>query len=66
MTTPFVQYGYANGSANTVRPTSVTYPDGRAISQDYGTTDGMNDAASRVASIVDNKTDGIGSADVLQ
>ena len=54
MTTPFVQYGYANGSANTVRPTSVTYPDGRVISQDYGSAGSMADAASRVSSIVDD------------
>ena len=25
-TTPKVQYGYADGSMNTVRPTSLTYP----------------------------------------
>ncbi len=54
MITPFVQYAYANGSANTVRPTSVTYPDGRVISQDYGSTGSMADALSRVASIVDD------------
>ncbi|MBI1314970.1 hypothetical protein GC176_27065, partial [bacterium] len=30
-TTPSVQYGYANGSANTIRPTSLTYPDGRSL-----------------------------------
>jgi len=37
-TTPKVQYGYANRSANTVRPTSITYPDGRVITYDYCTT----------------------------
>jgi hypothetical protein len=53
MTTPFVQYGYANGSSNTVRLTDVSYPDGREISLDYGSTGSMPDALSRVASIVD-------------
>lgn len=27
-TTPAVEYGYADGSANHVRPTHVTYPNG--------------------------------------
>ena len=37
-TTPNVQYGYANGSANTIRPTSVTYPNGRVLNYNYGTS----------------------------
>jgi RHS repeat-associated protein len=53
-TTPKVQYGYASGSANTIRPTTITYPDGRVISYDYGTADSMNDALSRIASIIDD------------
>jgi YD repeat-containing protein len=53
-TTPKVQYGYASGSANTIRPTAITYPDGREITYDYGTAGGMNDALSRVAAIVDD------------
>ena len=53
-TTPKVQYSYANGSANGIRPTSITYPDGRVITCDYGTTNGTNDAASRIESIVDD------------
>ena len=53
-TTPKVQYGYASGSANTIRQTSLTYPNGRVISYEYGTTDGINDAASRIESIVDD------------
>lgn len=51
MSTPVVQYGYADGSANTIRPTSVTYPDGREIAYEYGTEDGADDLLSRVASI---------------
>ncbi len=53
-TSPKVQYGYANGSANTVRPTSLTYPDGRVLTSGYGTSDGIDDAVSRVASLVDD------------
>ena len=36
-TTPKVQYAYANGSDNTIRPTTLTYPDGRVLTYDYGT-----------------------------
>ena len=36
MTTPKVQYAFASGADNTIRPTSVTYPDGRVISYDCG------------------------------
>lgn len=53
-TTPKVQYGYADGSSNTIRPTSLTYPNGRVITYGYGTTDGINDAASRVESLIDD------------
>ena len=54
MSTPNVQYGYANGSANTVRPTSLTYPDDRVLTYDYGTTDGIDDASSRIFALVDD------------
>ncbi|MDA0835071.1 MAG: hypothetical protein O2955_11310 [Planctomycetota bacterium] len=54
MSTPKVQYGYANGSANIVRPTSLTYPDGRVLTFDYGTTDGIDDASSRIFALVDD------------
>jgi len=53
-TTPKVQYGYADGSNNTIRPTTITYPNGRVITLDYGTTGGIHDAASRVAALVDD------------
>ncbi|MEZ6147039.1 MAG: hypothetical protein R3B91_16800 [Planctomycetaceae bacterium] len=36
-TTPKVQYAYADGSSNTVRPASLTYPDGRVVTYNYGT-----------------------------
>ncbi len=55
-TTPSVQRGYANGSTNTVRPLSLTYPNGRELTYDYGTTGEINDALSRIGSIVDDDT----------
>jgi len=53
-TTPKVQYGYADGSSNTIRPTTITYPNGRVITYDYGSANSIADAASRIASIVDD------------
>ena len=54
VSTPKVQYGFADGSANTIRPMSVTYPNGRQIDYDYGTASGIDDSLSRVASIIDS------------
>ncbi len=51
---PNVQYGYASGSDNTIRPTTLTYPDGRVLTYGYGTANGIDDATSRVASLVDD------------
>ena len=53
-TTPVVQYGYADGSANTIRPKTLTYPNGRVLSYDYGLAGGMNDALSRIEDLLDN------------
>ncbi len=53
-TTPKIQYACANGSANTIRPISMMYPNGRVLHYDYGTANGTNDAASRIASLIDN------------
>ena len=52
-TTPKVGYAYADGSANTVRRTALTYPNGRVISLDYGASGSISDALSRLDSIVD-------------
>ena len=52
--TPRCQYGYAGGSGNTTRLTMVTYPNGRNLNYSYGTAGGNEDAASRVASLIDN------------
>ncbi|MBN8625472.1 MAG: RHS repeat-associated core domain-containing protein [Planctomycetes bacterium] len=51
--TPRVQYSYADGSANTVRPTTMTYPNGRVVTFAYGTTGSDDDRLSRVASLGD-------------
>lgn len=53
-TTPSVQMGYADGSANTVRPTSLTYPNGRVLTYGYGSSGGVNDQASRIGSLIDD------------
>jgi len=55
-TTPKVQYAYADGSSNTVRPTSLTYPNGRVITYDYGSAGGTDDEASRVQAIKESST----------
>ena len=52
--TPNVQYAYANGSANTVRPALMTYPNGRVLNYNYGIANGFNDATSLIASFIDN------------
>ena len=55
-TSPKVQYGYASGSVNTIRSTGITYPNGRVITYDYGTSNGINDAISRVDAVKDGAT----------
>jgi RHS repeat-associated protein len=55
-TTPQVLYAYTNGSTNMIRPTTLTYPNARAITIGYGTTGGINDSASRVDSLIDGAT----------
>lgn len=58
-TTPKVAYSYADagsGTPNTVRPTALTYPDGRVLSYDYGTSGGLADALSRIAGIQESAT----------
>jgi RHS repeat-associated protein len=52
-TTPSVQVEYADGSTNTIRPTALIYPNGRAVAYDYGVSAGINDAVSRIASQID-------------
>ena len=51
-TTLKVQYSYANGSANTIRMTGMTYPNNRGLTYSYGTANAMNDACSRIESVI--------------
>lgn len=53
-TSPKVGYAYADGSSNTIRPTKITYPDGRELNYDYGTANGTNDATSRIEFLIDD------------
>ncbi len=57
-TSPQVRYAYADGSANTVRATSVTYPNDRVVSRNYGTSGGDDDQLSRVTSLDDSGSTG--------
>ena len=56
-TTPKVEYAYADGSDNTIRRISQTYPDDREVEYDYGTAGGMNDILSRVEALVEGATE---------
>jgi len=49
-----VQFGYADGSLGTIRPTSSTYPNGRVLNFNYGSSGGTSDALNRVGALVDN------------
>ena len=53
-TTASVQMGYADGSANTIRLTTLTYPNGRVVMYDYGTSGGITDSVSQIASLIDS------------
>ncbi len=54
MTTANVQYSYADGSENQIRPTRTTYPDGRELNLDYGSSGDQADRLSRVSSLIDD------------
>ena len=54
-TTLKVEYGYADGSDNTIRPTSLTYPDGRVL--DYRYDDEAADELSRIRTLRWDGTD---------
>ena len=41
-------------AADTVRPTTVTYPNGRVVTYGYDSSNSMADALSRVAAVIDN------------
>ena len=52
--TPKVQLSYADGGTNTIRPLTLRYPNNRVLNYGYGSTAGMNDALSRIGSLIDN------------
>jgi RHS repeat-associated protein len=54
-TTPKVVYSYADGSANTIRPTSMTYPSGRVLEYLYDDT--AADKLSRIRTLRWDETD---------
>lgn len=54
LSTPSVQTGYADGSSNTVRPATLTYPNGRVLTYDYGVSTSIANQASRIASLIDS------------
>ncbi|MGL4462370.1 MAG: hypothetical protein ACRC1K_09455, partial [Planctomycetia bacterium] len=54
--TPAVQIAYADGTGNVVRPTTLTYPNGRALAYNYGAAGGADDRLSRPRAIVDGDT----------
>jgi len=47
--TPRVSYAYADGSANTTRRTSVTYPSGKVVNISYGAAGSIDDRLDRMA-----------------
>jgi RHS repeat-associated protein len=53
-----VQYSFADGSANTIRPTGVTYPNGNTLAYDYGTSGLANDLLSRVQGLISSLSTG--------
>jgi len=53
-TTPEVRYNYYHGGGNRIRMAGMTYPNGRSLTYNYGTTGGMNDACSRIESIIND------------
>jgi len=44
----------SSGTANTIRPTTVTYPNGRVVAYGYDASNSMADALSRVAAVIDD------------
>ncbi len=56
MSTPKVQYEYADGSDNSIRPTAILYPNGRQLDYEYGSANGIDDSLSRVAAIIDESS----------
>ena len=49
--TPTLSYGYADGSSNTIRRTSVTYPSGAVVQLGYGAAGSADDRLDRLAQV---------------
>jgi len=49
--TPRVSYSYANGTGNTTRRLTITYPSGRIVTMSYGTANSADDRLSRLAGV---------------
>ena len=49
-----LEYNHSDGSSNTVRMTSMVYPDGRQLDYSYGSSGSQTDRLDRVAVISDN------------
>lgn len=49
--TPKVAYTYANGTANTTRRLSTTYPSGKLVTMSYGAASSADDRLSRLAGV---------------
>jgi RHS repeat-associated protein len=52
-----VSYGFEPGSANTVRPDYVKYPNGNTLTYGYGAATGIDDNLSRIDSLTWNGTE---------
>lgn len=58
--TPKVQYGYTDGSGNTLRRVSITYPNGRVMNYLYGASLSIDDLINRIsAQEVDGEGDNL-------
>ncbi|WP_153557876.1 hypothetical protein [Roseimaritima sediminicola] len=53
-TTPSVGASFTDGSNNTLRPTGISYPDGRTVAYGYGSSDSIDDFSNRVATRTDD------------
>jgi len=59
--TPKVAYTYANGTANTTRRLSLTYPCGKLVTMSYGAASSADDRLSRLAGVsLDGETGALG------
>ena len=53
---PVVEYDFEDGSSNSIRMKSLTYPDGRQLDYEYGASGSQTDRLDRVATVEDGAT----------